>query len=304
MPENWRGTSVNIRSPLIISVSASAGRDAPPADCDDPAFNPKTRAGLALLLAAMLSACATTSSDPYPYFERLAIRAQQPSPGDETAAVDSAGKLIATGAAVGASSALVTGLLASLVCGPYFAVCFAGAGAAALGGATAGGVVGASVALSAEETERVIGRLEYLQRAHNLCESLADSVSARLPAERLSAPDMADARLILEVPSLRAASGFEDTISIGVAVKATLEWELDRAEPRETSRGFICWTEPAYLEDWLDSDQTPSGQELTPCIDDLAVQIWTALRAPGDAAKADSGPPIGFDQYDPAAGDW
>jgi hypothetical protein len=293
-----------MRSLLITSACASAGRDAPHAHRDHSATNPKTRAGLALLLAAMLSACATTNSDPYPDFERLAIRAQQPSPGDETAAVDSTGKLIATGAAVGASSVLVTGLLTSLLCGPYFAVCFAGTGAAALGGAAAGAVVGGSVSLTAEEKERVNGRLENLQRERNLSEDLADSLSARLPAERLTVPDTADAQLILEVQGWRAASGFEDTISIGIAVKATLEWELDKAESRDTSRGFICWTEPAPLEDWLDSDDTPPAQELSHCIDDLAVQIWTALKASGDDAETDSGPQIGFGQYDPAAGDW
>ena len=293
-----------MRSSLIIPVSALAGCDAPNAHHLHPASNPKARSGLALLLAAMLSACATTNSDPYPYFERLAIRAQQPSPGDETAAVDSTGKLIATGAAVGASSVFVTGLLTSLICGPYFAVCFAGTSAAALGGAAAGAVVGGSVALTAEETERVTGRLENLQREHNLSEDLAASLSARLPAERLTVPATADAQLILEVQGLRAASGFEDTISIGVAVKATLEWELDRTESRETSRGFICWTEPAPLEDWLDSDHTLPAHELSPCIDDLAVQIWTALKAPGDDAETDFCSSIGFDQYDPAAGDW
>mgnify|MGYP001826805961 FL=1 len=277
---------------------------APRADHDYLTANSKTGAGLALLLGATLSACATINSDPYPYFDRLAIQAQQPSFGDETASVDSTGKLIATGAAAGASSVLVTGLLTSLICGPYFAVCFAGAGAAALGGAAAGAVVGGSVALSAEETERVIGHLENLQSERNLSESLADSVSARLPTERRSALDTADARLVLEVQGLRAASGFEDTLSIGVAVKAILEWELDRAAPRETSRGFICWTKPAPLEDWLDSDYTPPAQELSTCIDDLASQVWTALQAPDVDGEIVSGMPGGFDQYDPSVENW
>lgn len=278
---------------------------APRTNHDYLAANSKTGTGLALLLSAILSSCASLNSNPYPYFERLAIQAQQPSPGEETdATVASTGKLIAGGAAAGASGALVTGLLTSLACGPYFAVCFAGAGAAALGGATVGAVVGGSTALSAEEAERVIGHLEDLQREHNLGEDLADSVSARLPAERLSAPGAADAHLLLDVQGLRAASGFEDTLSVGVAVKATLEWELDRAVPRETSRGFICWTESAPLKDWLDSDYTPRAQELSLCIDDLALQIWTALQAPSVDAGTDSGPPTGFGQYDPAVGNW
>ena len=264
--------------------------------------NSKTGAGLALLLTAMLSGCATIDSSPYPYFERLAIQAQQPSPGEETDAVASTGDLMAAGAVVGASGALATGLLTSLVCGPYFAVCFAGTGVAALGGATVGAVVGGSTALSAEEAERVVGHLETLQRERNLSEALVDSVSARLPAERLSVPETADAHLVLEVHGLRARSGFGDTIAIGVAVKATLEWDLDRAAPRETSRGFVCWTESAPLEDWLDSDYTPPAPELSLCIDDLASQIRTALQAPSGDAGSESGPPVGFGQYDPTVG--
>ena len=164
--------------------------------------------------------------------------------------------------------------------------------------------MGGSVALSDEETERVIGHLENLQREHNLSKDLADSVSARLPTERLSALNTADARLVLEVQGLRAASGFEETISIGVAVKATLEWELDRAAPRETSRGFICWTKPASLESWLDSDSTAPAQELSTCIDDLASQVWTALQTPDVDADTDAGLPGGFDQYDPSVENW
>lgn len=277
---------------------------APRADHDYVPANSKTGAGLALLLGATLSACATTNSDPYPYFDRLAIQAQQPSSGEQTLAVDSTGKLIATGAAAGASGVLVTGLLTSLICGPYFAVCFAGAGAAALGGAAAGAVMGGSVALSAEETERVIGHLENLQSGYNLSENLAASVSARLPTERRSALDTADARLLLEVQGLRAAPGFEDTISIGVAVKATLEWELDRAATLVTSRGFICWTTPAPLEEWLDPDDTSPAQKLSTCIDDLASQVWTALQAPDVDVEKDAGLPVGFDQYDPSVENW
>ena len=276
---------------------------APRASHEYLAAKSRAGAGLALLLTAMLSGCATMNSDPYPYFERLAIEAQQPSPGEEADAVASTVELIAAGAAVGASGALATGLLTSLACGPYFAVCFAGAGVAALGGATVGAVVAGSTALSAEEAERVTANLENLQRDRNLSEELAESVSARLPVERLSVPDTADAHLVLEVQGLRAASGFEDTISIGVAAKATLEWELNRSAPRETSRGFICWSQQAPLADWLDSDAAPA-QELSLCIDDLALQIWTALQAPSVDAETDSGPSVGFGQYDPSVGNW
>jgi hypothetical protein len=276
----------------------------PPARQGGRAVHSKTGIGLALFLTATLSSCATTNSNPYPYFERLAIRSEQPAPTEATTAVASTGELMAAGAAAGASGALATGLLASLVCGPYFAVCFAGTGVAALGGATVGAVLGGSTALSAEDTETVIGQLENLQRAHNLGADLTEAVSARLPAERLAVADTADAHLGLEVQGLRVASGFADSISIGVPVKASLEWQLDRAVPRETSRSFVCWTEPSPLEGWLDSDNNVAAQGLSLCIDDLALQIWTALQAPDVNAETDSHSLVGFGNYDPAVAEW
>ena len=181
------------------------------------AANPKSGAGLALLLTAILSGCATPNSNPYPYFERLAIQSRPPLSGEETdAAVASTAKMIVGGAAAGASGALVTGLLTSLACGPYFAVCFAGTGVAALGGATVGAVAGGSIALSAEEAEMVTEHLENLQSEHSLSEDLADSVSTRLPAERLSVPDTADAHLFLVVEGLRLHERATDQLIVAL----------------------------------------------------------------------------------------
>jgi hypothetical protein len=258
----------------------------------------------ALVLAAVLSGCATTGSNSYPYFERLAIEALPPAPLKDSDAVASAGELAAVGAAAGGMGALASGLVTSLLCGPYFAVCFAGTGVAALGGATVGAVMAGSTALSAEDTERIIDYLEDLQSTHNLSEELAAAVAGRLPARRLAVPTAADARLGLEVQGLRVALGFEDTVALWVAVKANLEWELDRPEPRQTSRTFACQTESLALEDWLSSNRKNIDQRLSLCIDDLGSQIWTALQEPSNDPDTDSTSPVGFGTYDPATGDW
>ena len=262
------------------------------------------RAALAMFLAAVLSGCATTHSNPYPYFERLAIEALPPASVQENDAVASAGELAAVGAAAGGMGALASGLATSLLCGPYFAVCLACAGAAAHGGATVGAVIAGSMALSAEDTERVVSYLQNLQGAHNLSEELAVAVTDRLPAERLAVPAAADARLGLEAQGLRAALGFEDTIALWVAVKANLEWELHRPEPRQTSRTFACQTELHPLEDWLSSDAKDADERLSRCFDDLGLQIWTALQEPSTDPAAESASPVGFGTYDPATGNW
>jgi len=263
-----------------------------------------TGAALALLLAAMLSGCATTGSKAYPYFDRLAIDALPPAPVEESAAVASAGELMAVGAAAGGTGALASGLIMSLLCGPYFLICFAGTGAAALGGATAGAVIAGSTALSAEDAERVVSYLKDLQRTHNMSEELAAAVSARLPAARLAVPSTAGARLGLEAQGLRVALGFEDTVALWVAVKANLEWELDRPKPRQASRSFACQTKSLPLEDWLNGNKEDAEQGLSLCIDDLGLQIWTALQEPSTDPETDSASPIGFGNYDPATGEW
>jgi hypothetical protein len=227
------------------------------------------RAALALVLAAVLSGCATTGSNPYPYFERLAIEALPPAPVKQNDAVASAGKLAAGGAAAGGMGVLASGLVTSLLCGPYFAVCFAGTSAAALGS-----------------------------------EELAAAVSGRLPAKRLAVTTAADARLGLEAQGLRVALGLEDSVALWIAVKANLRWELDRPEPRQTSRTFACQTELLPLEDWLSSRKKDADKRLSFCIDDLGLQIWTALQKPSIEPDTDSASPVGFGNYDPATGNW
>jgi len=261
-----------------------------------------TGAAVALLLAAMLSGCVSTGSRAYPYFDRLSIEALPPAPFEENAAVASAGELMAVGAAAGGTGTLATGLLTSLLCGPYFLVCFAGTGVAAIGGATVGAVMAGSTALSAEDTEKVVSYLKDLQRTHNLSEELATAVSARLPAARLVDPSTADARLGLEMQGLHVASGYEDTVALWISVKANMKWELDRPKPRERSRSFTCQTESLPLEDWLNGDKNDVEQRLSFCIDNLSLQIWTALQEPSTDYHNDSLSPVGFGNYDPATG--
>jgi hypothetical protein len=233
-----------------------------------------------LLAAAMLSGCATSGSTPYPYFERLEIEVLAPVLIEETDVMPSTGEAAAAGAAGGALGVLMSGAFMSLLCGPYFAVCFAGTGAATVGGATVGAVLGGSTALSAEDAELVNNYLENLQQKRNLSEELATAVSTQLPAARLAAPGMADARLGLEAQGLRVTPGLGDTFALWVTAKAHLDWNLEGGNPRQASRGFACHTEAMPLEDWLSGSNASTQQELARCINDLAEKIITALKEP------------------------
>lgn len=114
------------------------------------------------------------------------------------------------------SSKFLTGLAVSLLCGPFFAVCFAGTSVATLGGATVGAAMAGSTVLSTEDAERVIHYLEDLQQSRNLSDELAAAVTVRLPATRLSVPRTADAHLGLEAQGLSVLPGFEDTIALWI----------------------------------------------------------------------------------------
>lgn len=139
-------------------------------------------------------------------------------------------------------------------------------------------MLGGSTALSAEDTERVNNYLENLQQTRNLSEELATAVSAQLPAARLAAPGMADARLGLEAQGLRVSPGFGDTLALWVTAKVHLDWNMEGSNPRQASRGFACHTESLPLEDWLSSNNTTAQQELARCIEVLAAEVNTALQ--------------------------
>jgi len=254
------------------------------------------RAATALLLAAALAGCAASGPATYPYFERIEVAALAPAAEEETDVAPSAGQSAAAGATAGAMGALMSGTLLSLACGPFFAVCFAGTGAAALGGAAVGAVVGGSIALSDEDSERVSRYLEDLQQSRNLSEELAAAVSAQLPADRLAAPGTADAQLGLQVLGLRAAPGFGDSLSFWVAAKATLNWGVDRENPRQAWREFACTTGSLPLEDWLSGDNAAAAQELDRCIAELAAEFIAALKEPGSepGSGGDAAAAMGF----------
>jgi hypothetical protein len=262
-------------------------------------------AAAALVLTALLGGCVTTpSATPYPYFERLAIETPPEQTVEETGTVTSTGTLVAAGATAGAAGALATGLLTSLFCGPYFAVCFAGIGAATLGAATVGAAVVGSTGLSAEEAERITAHLQEQRYVQLLGEDLAAAVSERLPAARLAAPGAADARLVFEAQGVRVTPGFEDTVSLQFAVTARLQWQLAQPKPRQTARSFLCPGEPLPLEEWLALDAGDAASGLSRCVDDLAAQILVALEGPGESHVTDLAESVGFGQYDPSTGDW
>lgn len=254
------------------------------------------------LVLVLLGGCVTAGSKPYPYVERLAIEPLPPAQLDEEEAIAGTGKLVAGGATAGAAGVLFAGLATSVVCGPFFAVCFAGTGAAALGGAAAGAVLAGSTALSEEDAGRAIERLDGLQRSQDLNRALATAIEARLPAARIASPQAADAHLSLGVQGLQLATGFNDTVALGVIVEARLA--RGPGGERQTTRQFRCQSDLVPLEEWLDTARPLGDRGLSSCIDQLAEKIETALQEQPEGTFVDPGSDTGFGQYDPATVEW
>ena len=161
-----------------------------------------TRANVAigLFLTTLLSGCAVNTSIPAQSFERIEIIALD---SETSSDVPSKGKSTATGAAAGAIGGLTASLLGSLACGPYFPVCFAATAPATIGATMlVGGAMGMS-GISDDDAAKITPYLETLQANHNMSQELATALAEQFPLASLAPPGVADARISLDVNSLR-----------------------------------------------------------------------------------------------------
>jgi hypothetical protein len=114
----------------------------------------------------------------------------------------------AQGAAAGALGGLMASLFGSLLCGPYFPICFAATAAA-----TATATVGATALVGG-----VMG------------------VSGQLPVSSTALSGDTDARLSLNMRSLRIVRGFGKKIAFSLVAVAQFDWNLDQQIPKHSSR--------------------------------------------------------------------
>jgi hypothetical protein len=227
------------------------------------------------LLTALLGACAYNSPIPYRSFERIEIITLDSE--TPVGSIPSRGESAVTGAVAGAFGGLTASFFASLACGPYFALCF-GASAPLTIGATAlvGGAIGVS-GISDEDAAKIISYLEAMQATHDLNQELAMALAEKLPSSSLVPPGVADARISLDVNSLRLVKGIGDKTMISMTIVTRYEWSLNEPSPPRSSRTFRCETRSRSIPGWANDGGATIEQELNYCIEDLAHQVNKVL---------------------------
>jgi hypothetical protein len=227
----------------------------------------------------LLSGCAYNTSIPSSSFKRIEIVALDPETSPE---VDpSKGESIAGGAAAGALGGLSASLLLSLACGPLFPACFAATAPVTIGATTllGGAMVGMS-GISDEDAEKITPYLDAIQANHNMSQELATVLSEQLPVSSLVPPGVADARISLDVNSLRLEKILGYKMLFSLTVVTSYEWGLNQPGPQHSSRIFWCQRQLLPIDKWVDDGGATIEQELKYCIEDLALQIYKVLTAP------------------------
>ena len=230
------------------------------------------------ILTTLLSGCAHNTSIPYRSFELIEIIAlDQETTADHA---PSKGESAAAGAAAGAFAGLTVSLLTSLACGPFFPACFATTAPLTVGATTLVGTGIGMSGISAEDAENITPYLESLQAVHNLSDELATVLSEQLPVSNLVPPGVADARLSLDVNSLRLVKIFGQKLSFSLAVATQYEWNLNGPSPQHSSRIFWCETPLRPIDEWANDGGTTIELKLNYCIENLALQINKVLTEP------------------------
>jgi len=227
------------------------------------------------ILTILLSGCAHNTPIPYRSFDRVEII----TPSSETPvdSIPSKGESAATGAAAGAFGGLTVSFLASLACGPYFGLCFAASAPATISVTTlVGGVIGMS-GISGEDATKITSYLEALRSSHDMNQELATALAEKLPASSLVPPGVADARISLDVNSLRLVKVFGKKIVLSMTVVTRYEWSLNKPNPQHSSLTFRCETRPRSIDEWAHDGGATIEQEMNYCIEDLARQIDKVL---------------------------
>ena len=265
-------------APLFATLVATLMFSRKPGGFDrSPRIVTPASVAIGLCLTTLLSGCAVNTSIPSQSFERLEIIVLDSEASTEG---PSKGKSAATGAAAGAVGGLTASLLGSLLCGPYFPVCFAATAPATIGATIlVGGTMGMS-GISDEDAAKIKPQLETLQASRNMNQELATILAEKFPLSSLAPPGVADARISLDVNSLRLIKVFGQKLLFSLTVAIQYEWNLNRPNPQHSSRNFMCETRLQPIDEWANDEGATIEQKLTYCIEDLAHQINKVLTEP------------------------
>jgi hypothetical protein len=257
--------------PALIARQAPCGQAAPSL-----IVTPALLA-IGLCLTISLGGCAVNTSIPAQSFERIEIIALD---SETRTDIPSKGKSAATGATAGAVGGLTASFLGSLICGPYFPACFVATAPVTVGATMlVGGTMGMS-GFSDEDAAKIKPHLEALQASRNMNRELATMLAGKFPLAILVPPGVADARISLDVNSLRLIKVFGQKPIFSLTVVSQYEWSLNTPNPQHSSRNFRCEKRLESIDEWVGDDGAMIEQKLTDCIEDLARQINKALTEP------------------------
>ena len=103
------------------------------------------------------------------------------------------------------------------------------------------------------------------------------ALTEKLPAPSLVPPGSADARISLDVNSLRLVKVFGKKVVLSMTVVTRYEWSLDKPDPQHATRTFRCETRSRSIDEWANDGGAAIEQELNYCTGDLARQISKVL---------------------------
>lgn len=234
----------------------------------------KARSAAIIILATFLVACSSVPRDEFQRIEFIVF-----DPENITVNELSKGQAAATGAAVGAASGLVYSALFSLLCGPYFAVCFAGAPAVVGASAVAGGVYGGISDLAVEYDDGFGEFMHPMPAPRDLNQKLVDAVKAQLPPSRIAEQGNPDVRLILSIYKLRLRKKWGN-LYFDIRASMVYEWELEQEEPKHARGFYSCLEKMDAPEDWPQGSHQVLSDELDTCVQDLSDRIYKTLMEP------------------------
>jgi hypothetical protein len=220
--------------------------------------------------------CSATADRPYPWYQNLEIVS-----ATATTAIPQAktsGDLAAQGSASGAAGSLGAGLIASLICGPWYFECAAQMVPGMVAEGAAVGTIDGLAGLSPDESAQVDAYLMSLPVRRNLNSELVSSLQALLPPERLAAGG-ADARLTLGISRISIIQDLGGTFYLRLELAAQLAPTRGGKPQETTARQFACDTEDQAVAKWLADNGRALDQAINACVESLAGQVYTSLEA-------------------------
>jgi hypothetical protein len=226
-----------------------------------------------IIVALLVSACATPRLDAFPAGGRVAVDID---PASRPIRLGIVNGNVGTGAGTGATAGAVIGVLGSAACGPLFVLCAGVFAAAGMGtGALVGTAVGAASGLPLEMEEAVIERARLREEA--MRSGLVAAVRDQLRGRWTVVPDSAALRLHVYLDRVSLVVGKDQFASL--AMRATVTFDRHGRDPRDRpeKRNYDYFGLPAHPAVWIEDDGKRIDEALRKAYSHIAEAIYLEL---------------------------